>query len=191
MSANTLSTDETYDKTVFGFWLYLMSDCVIFGTLFATLIVLRAGYVDKELFSMPYVLTETMILLTSSFTCGLAGLAAYNKSKPGFLFWTALTFLLGAAFLGMELYEFNDLVQEGHSWTRNAYMSSYFTLVGTHGLHIAFGLLWMAILVPFVLKQGLHADNVRKITLFGLFWHFLDIIWIFIFTIVYLLGVSA
>jgi cytochrome o ubiquinol oxidase subunit 3 len=179
-------------RTIFGFWVYLMTDCVLFASLFATYAVLRpntfGGPSGHQLFSLPYVLTETLILLTSSFTCGLAMLAAHNRDRRQVLFWFGITFLLGIAFLSMELTEFHRLAIEGNSWRRSGFLSSFFTLVGTHGLHITVGLLWMATLMIKVLRGGLGAANIRRLTLLSLFWHFLDIIWIFIFTIVYLIG---
>ncbi len=179
-------------KTIFGFWVYLMTDCVLFASLFATYAVLRpntfGGPSGHELFSLPYVLTETLILLTSSFTCGLAMLSAHNRDKRLTLLFFSLTFLLGLAFLGMELSEFHHLAIEGNSWRRSGFLSSFFTLVGTHGLHITVGLVWMAVLMLKVAAKGLTSNLIRKLTLLSLFWHFLDIIWIFIFTIVYLIG---
>lgn len=182
------------DKTLFGFWVYLMTDVVVFATLFATFAVLRnntfGGPTGGQLFSLPYVLVETLLLLTSSFTVGMAILAARQQNKQQVLMWFGLTFILGAAFLGMELSEFRHLVIDGNSWRRSGFLSSYFTLVGTHGLHIAIGLIWMAVSFVLVIKRGLGRNVVRKLTLLSLFWHFLDIIWIFIFTIVYLLGAA-
>ena len=180
------------DKSVFGFWVYIMTDCVLFATLFATYAVLQhntAGGPDaKELFSMPFVLVETLILLTSSLTAGLLLLAVRSKQKTQAIIWLAITFLLGAAFLGMELYEFNKLINEGHSWRASAFLSAFFTLVGTHGLHIFTGLMWMIVLGFQLIKKGFSHGTVKRLTLFSMFWHFLDIVWIFIFTIVYLLG---
>jgi cytochrome o ubiquinol oxidase subunit 3 len=179
-------------KTVFGFWIYLMTDCVLFATLFATFAVLRnntyGGPPGGELFSMPFVLSETLILLTSSFTCGLAILAAHRNNRRQAGLWLAVTFALGAAFLALELSEFAKLVHEGYSWRRSAFLSSFFTLVGTHGLHITCGLIWLISLVPRIMRRGFDRHSLRRLTLFSLFWHFLDIVWIFIFTIVYLMG---
>lgn len=181
-------------KPVFGFWVYIMTDCVLFATLFATFAVLRnntAGGPDgNELFSMPYVLVETLLLLTSSFTAGLAMLAVARKQVNQVLLWLIATFALGAAFLGMELNEFSHLVAEGHSWQASAFLSSFFTLVGTHGLHITIGLLWVLVLMTYIVKRGLNEIATKRLLLFSLFWHFLDIVWIFIFTIVYLMGVK-
>ncbi|HSW85842.1 MAG TPA: cytochrome o ubiquinol oxidase subunit III [Candidatus Saccharimonadales bacterium] len=190
----TIST-QTFSgntKAVFGFWVYLMTDCVLFASLFATYAVLRGntfgGPSGHELFSLPYVLVETLALLTSSFTCGLALLSARNQHKSPTLIWLIVTFILGLIFLSMELSEFRHLVVEGNSWRRSGFLSSFFTLVGTHGLHITIGLFWVVILMIQIARKGLKSSLIRKLTLFSLFWHFLDIIWIFIFTIVYLVG---
>lgn len=179
-------------KTIFGFWVYLMTDCVLFAALFATFAVLRhntfGGPSAAQLFSLPYVLIETLLLLTSSFTCGLGILGAQRNSRRAVLISFGLTFLLGLAFLVMELTEFRHLARAGNGWQRSGFLSSYFTLVGTHGLHITVGLLWMAVLLAKTWRRGLTNATLRKLTLLSLFWHFLDIIWIFIFTIVYLMG---
>jgi cytochrome o ubiquinol oxidase subunit 3 len=191
--SNTKVEPDTEDsKSIFGFWIYIMTDCVLFATLFATFAVLHnntAGGPDgRELFSMPYVLAETLILLTSSFTCGLAILAAHNKQKQLVLLLFGITFLLGLAFLGLELHEFRNLYLEGNSWRRSAFLSSFFTLVGTHGLHITAGLIWMGTMMLRVSQRGITKISLRRLTMLSLFWHFLDIIWIFIFTIVFLMG---
>ncbi|HZL07690.1 MAG TPA: cytochrome o ubiquinol oxidase subunit III [Candidatus Dormibacteraeota bacterium] len=187
-----LEAEDTDGKAIFGFWVYLMTDCVLFASLFAAYAVLHnntfGGPSGSQLFSLPFVLTETLILLTSSFTCGLGVLSAYNGHKDKVVAWFSVTFLLGASFLAMELTEFSHLVHDGNSWTRSGFLSSFFTLVGTHGLHITVGLLWMVVLMLQVLRRGLGTSTVKRLTLFSLFWHFLDLVWIFIFTIVYLLG---
>ena len=184
---------ESASKLSFGFWVYLMTDCILFATLFATYAVLHnntfGGPGGKELFSLPFVLAETLILLTSSFTCGLALLAAHRKRNELVLVGLGVTFLLGIAFLALELTEFRHLALEGNSWRRSGFLSAFFTLVGTHGLHIATGLIWAVVLAFKVNNSGLTHTTSRKLTLFSLFWHFLDIVWIFIFSIVYLLGV--
>ena len=176
------------DKTMFGFWVYIMTDCVLFASIFATYAVLQGRATGHELFNLPFVLGETLILLTSSFICGLGILAAHARNKQRVLTWFGLTFLLGLAFLGMELSEFHKLVVEGHGWQQSGFLSAYFTLVGTHGLHIAFGLLWIGVLCIRIYSHGLTDQSVKRLTLLSLFWHFLDVIWIFIFTIVYLFG---
>jgi len=180
------------DRVAFGFWVYLMTDLLMFAVLFATFAVLRGntfgGPALRELFSLPLALTETLILLTSSFTAGLGMLAVRRGSKNQVLTWFGITFLLGLAFLGFELKEFAEFIHEGHTWQSSASLSSFFTLVGTHGLHITSGLLWMGTTLVFIWKRGLNSHLVRKLTLLSLFWHFLDIVWIFIFTVVYLMA---
>lgn len=188
---NTTAHEEAAtDRTMFGFWVYLMTDLLMFAVLFATYAVLKnntlGGPAGRDLFSLPLALSETLILLTSSFTAGLGMIAARRGNKNQVLAWFGITFLLGLAFLGIEMYEFTELVHDGHSWKVNAFLSSFFGLVGTHGLHISSGLLWLAILLVYIVKRGLTHANVRKLALLSLFWHFLDIVWIFIFTTVYL-----
>lgn len=195
MSKLSTKHHDEMSKTTFGFWVYLMTDCVLFASLFATYAVLRDGTYGgpsgADLFDLNFVLTETMLLLASSFTCGLAMLAVWKRNSGAALNWLAVTFLLGLAFLTMEIYEFNHLIHEGYSWERSAFLSAFFTLVGTHGLHITAGLIWALVLMGQIMKRGLTHGVVRRLTLFSLFWHFLDIVWIFIFTFVYLMaGVS-
>jgi cytochrome o ubiquinol oxidase subunit 3 len=179
-------------KTVFGFWVYIMTDCVLFATLFATYAVLHnntyGGPSSAELFSLPFVLAETLILLTSSFTAGLGWLAARRGQTKLVLLLFGLTFLLGLAFLTLEIREFRHLAAEGNSWRRSGFLSAFFTLVGTHGLHITIGLSWMAFLLSNILRRGITTVNLRRLTILTLFWHFLDIIWIFIFSVVYMMG---
>jgi len=183
------------EKKTLGFWIYLMTDCILFATLFATFAVLRnataGGPGGSELFDLPFVLVETMILLTSSFTVGLAILASTRGLKKQTLFWLGITFALGAAFLAMELYEFNHLVGEGFGWDRSAFLSAFFTLVATHGLHIAIGLLWLGVMIYRLIRFKFKETDIKRLALFGLFWHFLDVVWIFIFSIVYLIGSMA
>jgi cytochrome o ubiquinol oxidase subunit 3 len=193
-SVTTIAERQEADsKTIFGFWVYLMTDCVLFATLFATFAVLRnntfGGPAGKDIFEMPYVLAETMLLLTSSFTCGLAMLAAHRKDKTQVFVWFIVTFMLGLAFLGLEIAEFRTLIHEGYSWRRSGFLSAFFTLVGTHGAHITVGLLWIVAMLAQVYQRGLGHATVKRLTMLSLFWHFLDIVWIFIFTIVYLMGV--
>lgn len=180
-------------RAVFGFWLYLMTDLLMFAVLFATFAVLRdntfGGPPLKELVDLYYVLAQTLILLTSSFTAGLALVAVKENKVKDALVALVGTFVLGAAFLGMELFEFYHLAAEGHGWQTSAAMSSFFALVGLHGFHILAGLIWLFAIIIYVKKRGITRLSIRKIVLFGLFWHFLDIVWIFIFTIVYLMGV--
>ncbi len=192
MSQLTNSDNQVDSRNIFGFWVYLMTDCILFATLFATFAVLRnntyGGPSGHELFSLNFVLSETVILLTSSFTCGLAVLAAGCSDRKQAIFWFVVTFLLGLAFLTLEITEFRHLYIEGNSWRRSGFLSAFFTLVGTHGLHITAGLIWMFVMIAKIMRQGLRAANQRRLVMLSLFWHFLDVIWIFIFTIVYLLG---
>jgi cytochrome o ubiquinol oxidase subunit III len=183
---------EAYVRTIFGFWLYLMTDCVVFATLFATYLVLHnntfGGPTSNELFHLPSALTETIILLLSSFTCGLGLLAARRYHTHQVLAFFGLTFILGLSFLSLEIREFTHLIQEGNSWQKSAFLSAYFTLVGTHGLHIAAGLLWILVMMRHILVHGLILPNLKRLMCLSLFWHFLDLVWIFIFTVVYLMG---
>lgn len=185
---------ERHEKTMFGFWVYLMTDLVLFATLFATYAVLKdntfGGPGASELFKMPFVLTETLLLLTSSFVCGLALLNAGQKNTKAAVKLLVVVFLLGAGFLGMELYEFRHLAAEGNSWERSGFLSAFFTLVGTHGLHILTGLIWLIVITIRISKNGINPQRYRQLSMFGMFWHFLDIVWIFIFTIVYLMGAA-
>lgn len=178
------------DRVMFGFWVYLMTDLLMFAVLFAVYAVLHShtqgGESGRELFSLPLALTETLILLTSSFTCGIAMIYARKTNKMQTLMWFGITFALGLAFLSLEMKEFAEFIHEGNTLKSNAFLSSFFVLVGTHGLHITSGLLWMATTLVFIIKRGLNSHLVRKLALLSLFWHFLDIVWIFIFTIVYL-----
>ncbi len=180
------------DRLMFGFWVYLMTDLLMFAVLFACYAVLHGntngGESGRQLFSLPLALAETLILLTSSFTCGIAMIAARQRNKVQTLIWFGITFAFGLAFLSIELSEFTKFIHEGHTLQSSAFLSSFFVLVGTHGLHITSALLWMAITMIFVMRRGLNKHMIRKLSYLSLFWHFLDIVWIFIFTIVYLMA---
>ena len=197
MATHTLANHDSHphnaDSTdVFGFWVYIMSDCVLFAAIFATYAVLHnntyGGPGIKELTSLPYVLGETMALLASSFTYGMAILGLYKGLKNRVLGWLIVTFLFGLTFVSMEINEFVHLYLEGHSWQSSGALSAFFTLVGTHGFHVSMGLLWMVILMIQLIKFDLTPAMKRRLTYLGLFWAFLDIVWIFVFTIVYLMG---
>lgn len=188
----TMTAHERHDHIPLGLWVYIMSDCILFAGLFAAYAVLHsataAGPSAAQIFDRPYVFVETLILLTSSFTCGLALIASRAGRKMST--WIALgaTFLLGAAFLGLEIHEFAGLIADGHSWQQSAFLSSFFTLVGTHGLHIFVGLLWLVGIFIHLAIRGVSKESSTSITYFSLFWHFLDIVWICIFSFVYLFG---
>lgn len=174
----------------FGFWLFLLSDIVVFAALFAAYAVLAdntAGGPDGlKLFDRGYVLLETGCLLFSSFTCGLLALAIERRSTAETYLWAAVTFALGAAFLGLELMEFLRMIGEGAAPTRSAFLSAFFTLVGTHGLHVSLGLVWLVAMMAQVATLGFIPIVVRRLACFVLFWHALDIVWVGVFTIVYL-----
>lgn len=182
---------ETRDKYVFGFWLYIMSDCLLFASLFATFAVLQNNVADGpmagDIFSLPFVLIETLILLTSSFTVGLSLISMYEGNKKETLGWLITTAVLGASFVALELYEFTRLVLDGNGWQTSAFLSSFFTLVGTHGLHVTIGIIWMLALMAQIYRNGFTGGVERRFMCLALFWHFLDIVWIFIFSFVYLL----
>ena len=184
---------DTVAMQTFGFWLYLMSDLIIFATLFATFVVLGRNYANgptgKELFDLPYLLGETLFLLFSSVTYGLVMLAVRDGKKKWVLIGLAVTFLLGLGFVSMEVNEFYGMVAEGHGPDISAFLSSFFTLVGTHGTHVTFGLIWMVVMMGQVAVEGLTIPVQSRLMRLSMFWHFLDIIWIGIFSIVYLMGV--
>ncbi|MFC6775619.1 cytochrome o ubiquinol oxidase subunit III [Methylobacterium gregans] len=180
-------------STLLGFWIYLMSDCLIFAVLFATYGVLGRNYAagpsPKDLFDLPLVALNTSMLLFSSITYGFAMLAMDKGRTAATQMWLAVTGLFGAAFLGIELYEFAHLIHEGAGPGRSAFLSAFFTLVGTHGLHVTFGLIWLIVLMVQVAQRGLIPENTRRLMCLSMFWHFLDVIWIGVFTFVYLMGV--
>lgn len=184
---------DAYSRSILGFWTYLMTDCLLFGTLFATYGVLHlstfSGPGPKDLFSLSEAFIETMLLLFSSVTCGLAMLALLKTNKTKALIWLAVTFILGTAFIIMEMREFHHLIEGGNSFTRSAFLSSFFTLVGTHGAHVLAGLIWILVMIAQLTYYGVTVDTFRRMAIFSMFWHFLDLIWIFIFTFVYLMGV--
>jgi cytochrome o ubiquinol oxidase subunit 3 len=179
----------------YGFWIFLLSDIIMFAAFFATYAVLQdataGGPSGRQLFDLHGVAIETASLLLSSFTCGLASIAASARSKPWFYAAMAVTFVLGAIFLSLELREFVGLVARGAAPQRSAFLSAFFTLVGCHGLHITAGLLWLLTMMAQVFAKGFRADILRRILCFNLFWHALDIIWVAIFSMVYLMGAGA
>ena len=179
--------------TLLGFWIYLMSDALIFAALFATFGVLNSSYaggpVPRELFELPIVALNTALLLVSSITFGFGMLEMEAGRVGGTRLWLAVTALFGAGFLGIELYEFSNLIAEGATPQRSAFLSAFFTLVGTHGLHVLFGLIWIATMLVQIGQHGLVLENRRRLVCLSMFWHFLDIIWIGVFTFVYLFGV--
>lgn len=184
---------DTVGTTAFGFWIYIMSDCILFASVFATFAVLSTNFAGgptgKELFDLPYVLGETAFLLFSSVTYGFSMLAMHKHNKQQVLFWLAVTFLLGAGFITMELNEFHHMIAEGAGPDRSGFLSAFFTLVGTHGAHVFSGLIWMLIMMFQVSTRGLTTPVQSRLMRLSMFWHFLDVVWIGVFTIVYLMGV--
>ena len=179
-------------STLLGFWIYLMSDCLMFAVLFATYGVLGGNHAGgagpRDLFDLSLVAVNTSMLLSSSITYGFAMLSARQRQIRATLLWLAITGLFRAAFLGIELYEFAHLIHQGATPQRSAFLSAFFTLVGTHGLHVTFGIVWLLTLMVQVARHGITPANERRLTCLSLFWHFLDIVWIGVFTYVYLMG---
>src|SRR5512132_2538137 len=178
----------------YGFWIFILSDMVMFSALFAAYAVLRdntaGGPTGAELFNLRNVFIETMCLLLSSYTCGLGALSAELRQSGRFLIFAALTFVLGAAFLFIEISEFARMVSEGAGPWRSGFLSGFFTLVGMHGAHVTIGLLWLVYMVAQVIAKGLRPVVLRRVLCWSLFWHALDIIWVGVFTLVYLMGVE-
>jgi len=188
-------TEEYHPEgsTMLGFWIYIMSDCLIFAVLFATYAVLghnyAAGPSPADLFELPLVAVNTAMLLLSSITYGFAMLAMEKDNKPGTLMWLGITGLFGAVFIYFELYEFYHLILDGAGPQRSAFLSAFFTLVGTHGLHVTVGIVWLITLMVQTSKHGLIPENKRRLMCLSMFWHFLDVVWIGVFSFVYLMGV--
>ena len=184
---------DSFSKSFLGFWLYLVTDCLIFATLFTTYAIMHietfGGVGPKDIISLKLTFIETITLLFSSVTCGLSVISAVKSNVKWTLIWLAATFMLGSIFLLTEFHEFRELYLEGHDWTKSAFLSSFFTLVGTHGLHVTMGSIWLLVNFFQVYFKGITMPVFRRLVIFSLFWHFLDLIWIFIFTLVYLFGV--
>jgi cytochrome o ubiquinol oxidase subunit 3 len=184
---------ESYEEKAFGFWLYLMSDTIIFALLFATYVIMlgntAGGPTGKELFSLKRAAGETALLLLSSAAFGFAAVALANADKSRVLLWLLVTVVLGAGFLSLEFGEFRGMIAQGAGPDRSGFLSAIFTLVGTHGLHVSVGILWILVMIGQVLVKGLTTPVVSRLARLGLFWHFLDIIWVAIFSVVYLPGV--
>lgn len=183
---------DTGGNTILGFWVYLMSDVLIFASLFATYVVLAGGTNGgpsaKDLFDLSFVAWETALLLFSSLTFGLGMIALHKAQKGQMFFWLAITWLLGAGFMAMEIWEFNHLVHQGYGPDHSAFLSAFFALVGTHGLHVTGGLIWLAVMFIQLSQDGLTQRNKTRMACLSLFWHFLGLIWIGVFSVVYLTG---
>ncbi len=179
----------------YGFWIFLLSDIIMFSAFFASYAVLvgatAGGPTGHELFDLDNIAIETVCLLASSFACGIASIGASRKKHLWFYGGMAATFVLGAVFLALEVHEFVGMVQAGAGPQRSAFLSAFFTLVGCHGLHVGLGLLWLLTMVAQVFAKGYRDDILRRVLCFSLFWHALDIIWVAVFTVVYLMGAGA
>ena len=194
-SARYYLTEEHHPEngTLLGFWLYLMSDCLVFACLFAMYAVLGRSYAGgptgAELFDLPTVALNTALLLLSSITYGFAMMEMQDNRLRGTVIWLVITGLFGAGFIGIEVREFAHLIHEGAGPQRSAFLSSFFTLVSTHGLHVTFGIIWLITLLVQLGKHGLTGANRRRLMCLSMFWHFLDVVWIGVFTFVYLMAV--
>lgn len=190
--AHASSEGHSAENRLFGFWIYLMSDLIIFAVLFATFAVVSTNFAGKpgpkQLFDLPYLFFETMFLLISSVTYGLTMVSAQDGKRNAVFGQLLVTFLLGLGFVVMEVNEFHELILAGNGPNQSAFLSGFFTLVGTHGLHVSCGLLWMIVMMFQVLQKGLTAGVRSRLARLSLFWHFLDIVWVGVFTFVYLVG---
>ena len=177
------------------FWLFLGAECVLFGTLFATFLALRnstmGGPTGSELFDIVLTAWATAVLLTSSMTSVFAVQAMHSNKVKAMLLWLLVTIVLGAVFAILEIYEFNHYVHEGHTFTSNAFGTSFYSLVGFHGAHVVFGICWITVLILQILKKGLTTFTAPKVYVASLYWHFIDVVWVFIFTVVYLMGIMG
>lgn len=183
---------DTSGTDLFGFWVYIMSDCLLFATLFAMYAVLSMSTVGQinpqDVLDLKFVGVETALLLVSSFTFGMAMLGAYAKNMSRMAFWLCITWVLGASFIAMELYEFRHLIHIGADPQSGGYWSAFFGLIGTHGLHVTAGLIWMIIMFFHFKRDGFSGENMVRLSMLSLFWHFLDIVWVCVYSFVYLMG---
>lgn len=193
--AGDLNHGAVSEIQAFGFWIYLMSDLVLFAALFATYATLRHSYAGgpsgQDLFNLPYVFVESMLLLISSATCGFAMLNVQSGKITRVLLWLSLTFVLGLGFIVLEIMEFRHLVLDGHGPAQSGFLSAFFTLVGTHGVHVSAGLIWILFMIFQLFTKRLSIPVQSRLMRLSIFWHFLDIVWVALFTLVYLFGVLA
>ena len=185
--------EDTSSKVIFGFWVYIMTDCIMFASLFATYAVLYHNTYGapgiQQITNLPCVLIQTLVLLSSVFVYSLSSVAAHHGNRCKVLFCLLLTFLIGLAFVGLEFQDFSALIANGYTWQTSAFFSAYFGLVGIHWIHVIIGLIWMLVLMVQLCMQNLSATMKTRLICLGMFWNYLNIVWIFIFTIVYLMGV--
>lgn len=184
--------NNSHTKTIFGFWLYIMSDCILFASLFAIYAVLCNNTANiitgKDIFILPFIFIETCCLLLSSLTYGITMIYVKKLNIKQTILWINITFILGLLFISMEFYEFYHLIHRGYGPHTSAFLSSFFVLVGTHGAHIIIGLTWIIVMIAHIFLEGITHVNQVRLECLSLFWHFLDIIWICVFTEVYLIG---
>lgn len=184
---------DIYSKTVFGFWLYLLTDFMLFATIFATYAVLSpnhfGGPTQKQLFNLDYTTIQTFVLLISTFTVGVGGVYAHRRNKGGTIAFFLISFFLGMIFFWMELHEFSHLIAAGSGWEKSGFASAFFTLLGMFILHLALALLWVIVLLIPVFRSGVSGPSIRRLTCLKMFWQFLNIVWVFIYTTVYLVGI--
>lgn len=183
---------DSYSKTLFGFWLFIITDFILFGTLFATYSVLRnntfGGPSGKDLYQLEYTFLQSIVLLVTSFIVGIAGAFAHRRNKKATITLLCVTFVLGCLFFGMMIGELSSLIAANHRWVVSAYLSMFYTIVATHGLHVLFALLWTLILLYPLARYGIDTINLRRVSCLRMFWQFINVIWVFVFTLVYLLG---
>jgi cytochrome o ubiquinol oxidase subunit 3 len=183
---------DMYSRTIFGFWLFLLNDFILFGTLFATLIVLgKNPYWAKlplHLFDIDFATAQSFLMLFTAFFAGLGGASAHQKNKKNTLIFFGLTFFFALLFMYFEILDFKRLIDAGYSWEKNALLSAFFSVIGTHGLHMIIGMLWIVVLLIPVIKEGIQSESIRRLTCLRMFFQFLNIVWIFIYTLVYFLG---
>ncbi len=182
---------DSYSKTIFGFWLYLFSDFIMFASLFAVYAVLRTSHgsesLQKHLMSLPFSFFQAVTLFLASFSSGIAGVFTHKRKKNPLILWWAITFFFGALFFVLQMKEFSYLVQGGNTWAKNAFFSIYFTIVATHMLHVFFALVWIVVLLIPLRKSLIHLVEVKRFICLKMFWQFLNVVWVFIFTIIYLM----
>lgn len=185
---------DAYSKTIFGFWLYLLTDFVLFATILAVYFVLRHGTFGgpsaKDLLPLSFTCMQSVFLLLSAFFSGLGNTYAHKNEKKKTAFLYGVTFLMGLIFLGMVFSGFSTLIQEGNDWSRSAFLSAYFTLVGTHAFHVVAALIWTVVFLPLIWLRGFTSVTLQRLTCLRLFWQFINMIWVGIFTMVYLMGVN-
>jgi cytochrome o ubiquinol oxidase subunit 3 len=184
-------TTDAHEKTILGFWVYLLTDVMMFATIFATYLVLQNSSMANQIFDLEYATIETILLLCASFAAGAAGVMSHRGEKRKVYYLFGFTFFIGAIFFAMQMAEFHRLIQSGHGWQESGFLSMFFTLIGTHALHMVFALLWTLLLLFLLYRDGLTPTMITRLTCLRMFWQVLNVVWVFIFCIVYALGIYA